>query len=89
MLRPIFINNGLDYEDNSTDVCLLIEECYVKQILAHFEALHINNYKCNLKDKPPNIKFICITEQSIYDYLDSCNIKYYKYKIEDATIEVS
>ena len=89
MLKPIFLDNGLTYDEYGIETCILIPEEHIEPMLNHFEKIHSDNYKTMLKDKPEGIKFINITESLIYEYLKAHNIEYYVYNTSDTLIMMS
>ena len=99
MLKPVFISNGLYYEDWEIIKCLLIEEKYIPQIMKHFNVIYeknrivekergenyINHITNKTKDRDPEIrkKLIHITESDIYNYLKENKIEYQEFDMEN------
>lgn len=87
MLKPIFFDNGLSYEDYAVEQYILMPEEFIAPMMEYFRTIDMNNYQSMLKDS--TTKYIDVTEAMIYDYLKEHGIIHYTFNVEDTLIRLS
>lgn len=86
MLKPIFIDNGMSYDDYFVETCLLIEEEHIQPLLDYIESIYKNNYEALKKDAV--VKHIYITPSTVFDYLKEHNIQYHEFDVDKTLIRL-